>query len=47
MVIKIYVFCFLLVTLFFARESQAQNPVIRDIFTADPAPLVYNDTVFM
>ncbi|RXK87390.1 alpha-L-arabinofuranosidase [Filimonas effusa] len=25
----------------------AQNPVIRNIFTADPAPMVYNDTVFL
>lgn len=26
---------------------QAQNPIIKHIFTADPAPLVYNDTVFL
>ncbi len=26
---------------------QAQNPVIRHIFTADPAPIVHNDTVFL
>jgi beta-xylosidase len=25
----------------------AQNPIITDMFTADPAPLVYNDTVFL
>lgn len=24
-----------------------QNPIIRDIFTADPAPMIYNDTVFL
>lgn len=27
--------------------SKAQNPIIRDIFTADPAPLVYNDTLYL
>lgn len=26
---------------------QAQNPIIKHIFTADPAPLLYNDTVFL
>lgn len=25
----------------------AQNPVVQTIYTADPAPLVYNDTLFM
>src|SRR5436190_8727529 len=25
----------------------AQNPIIKNIFTADPAPLVYHDTVFL
>lgn len=25
----------------------AQNPIIKDLFTADPAPLVYNDTLFL
>jgi YHS domain-containing protein len=38
-------FCLPMVLL--ALLSQAQNPVISNIFTADPAPLVYNDTVFM
>jgi hypothetical protein len=26
---------------------RAQNPTIRYIFTADPAPLVYRDTLFL
>jgi len=25
----------------------AQNPIIQDLFTADPAPLVYNDTLYV
>lgn len=25
----------------------AQNPIITDVFTADPAPLVYNNTVYL
>ncbi|QDH81071.1 family 43 glycosylhydrolase [Echinicola soli] len=28
-------------------KSYGQNPIIRDVFTADPAPLVYHDTVFL
>lgn len=28
-------------------SSAAQNPIIRDVFTADPAPLVHNGTVFL
>jgi beta-xylosidase len=26
---------------------QAQNPIIKDVFTADPAPLVYKNTVYL
>lgn len=28
-------------------ESKGQNPIIQTIFTADPAPMVYHDTVFL
>ncbi|HVO74055.1 MAG TPA: carbohydrate-binding protein [Ignavibacteriaceae bacterium] len=28
-------------------RSNAQNPVIQTIYTADPAPMVYNDTVYL
>jgi len=27
--------------------SKAQNPIIQTKFTADPAPMVYHDTVFL
>ena len=39
----------LLLTLFIAKGlvASAQNPIIQTKFTADPAPLVYNDTVFL
>ena len=30
-----------------ARVSFADNPIIQTKFTADPAPLVYNDTVYL
>ncbi|MGF1923063.1 MAG: glycoside hydrolase family 43 protein [Bacteroidia bacterium] len=30
-----------------AFSSTAQNPIIQTIYTADPAPLVYKDTVFL
>ena len=29
------------------KNSTAQNPIIQTKYTADPAPLVYNDTVFL
>jgi len=28
-------------------EMRAQNPIIKHIFTADPSPIVYKDTVFL
>ena len=28
-------------------KLSAQNPIIKNIFTADPAPIVYHDTVFL
>ncbi|RZM21151.1 MAG: carbohydrate-binding protein [Pedobacter sp.] len=32
---------------FLAFNAGSQNPIIQTKFTADPAPLVYNDTVFL
>src|SRR5665647_2179160 len=32
---------------FFGSTCFAQNPVIQTKYTADPAPMVYNDTVFL
>ena len=40
-------FLLLLLTLLAALNARAQNPIIRDVFTADPAPLVYHDTLFL
>jgi arabinoxylan arabinofuranohydrolase len=31
----------------FGNPSFAQNPIIQTKYTADPAPMVYNDTVFL
>lgn len=28
-------------------KVSAQNPIIKTIFTADPGPIVYHDTVFL
>jgi arabinoxylan arabinofuranohydrolase len=36
------VFCVLLTS-----DGRAENPIIQTNFTADPAPMVYNDTVFL
>src|SRR5678810_1174886 len=32
---------------FIVNITIAQNPIIKHIFTADPAPIVYHDTVFL
>jgi arabinoxylan arabinofuranohydrolase len=34
-------------TLCWERESLADNPIIQTNFTADPAPMVYNDTLYL
>jgi arabinoxylan arabinofuranohydrolase len=40
--------CFLVwVFLFSLATLKAQNPIIQTMYTADPAPLVYKDTVFL
>ncbi|SFQ84348.1 family 43 glycosylhydrolase, partial [Hymenobacter arizonensis] len=36
-----------LLTLAASTTSRAQNPIIKHVFTADPAPLVYRDTLFL
>ena len=28
-------------------ENFCTNPIIRDIYTADPAPMVYGDTLYL
>ena len=33
--------------LLFAGHMMAHNPIIQTMFTPDPAPFVYNDTVFL
>jgi len=38
---------FMSVILLFAVTGFAENPVVQTNFTADPAPMVYNDTVFL
>lgn len=37
----------ILVMLMKASDSDAQNPIISSVFTADPAPMIYKDTVFL
>lgn len=37
----------LIIFVFLSINSWSQNPIIRNVFTADPAPLVYNDTVYL
>jgi beta-xylosidase len=38
---------YLSILCFIWSKSSAQNPIIKHIFTADPAPIVHNDTVFL
>jgi arabinoxylan arabinofuranohydrolase len=38
---------FILIFIAFYLGSHGQNPIIQSKYTADPAPMVYNDTVFL
>lgn len=40
-------FGLLLIYLFIIGVSKAQNPIIQTTYTADPAPLVYNDRLYL
>lgn len=31
----------------FFTKAKAQNPIIQNVYTADPAPMVHNDTLFL
>ena len=37
----------LILSFIFIEAISAQNLMITDVFTADPAPLVYNNTVYL
>lgn len=37
----------LFLSMFYTATGYAQNPIIQTKFTADPAPMVYKDTVFL
>lgn len=43
----IFFYLLLILTCLPPFKLQAQNPIIQTIYTADPAPLVYNDTLFL
>lgn len=44
---KVFIAASLLVIAISPFMSKAQNPIIQTIYTADPAPMVYKDTVFL
>jgi len=44
---KLKSICTTIVLLGITCVVQAQNPIIKDVFTADPAPLVYKDKVYL
>ena len=39
--------CFVVLAFFTVNVLNAENPIITDKFTADPAAMVYNDTVYL
>lgn len=43
----IRILSFVLIFVIASFHSKGQNPIIQTIFTADPAPMVYHDTVFL
>jgi len=40
-------FMYAFVAFLIIESAFAQNPIIQTIYTADPAPMVYNDTVYL
>ncbi|HSC36921.1 MAG TPA: family 43 glycosylhydrolase, partial [Chitinophagaceae bacterium] len=46
MIRKVFIASATIVCLAFLRAN-AQNPIIQTIYTADPAPMVYKDTLFL
>lgn len=40
-------FCSLLSTTSLSQELSLNMPIIQTKYTADPAPIVYNDTVYL
>ena len=36
-----------LIAILYCSIGEAQNPIVQTNYTADPAPMVYNDTVFL
>ncbi|MFD2744705.1 MULTISPECIES: glycoside hydrolase family 43 protein [Sphingobacterium] len=45
--ILLHIFLFLLSLCCFMQQVNAQNPIVQTSYTADPAPLVYNDKVYL
>jgi arabinoxylan arabinofuranohydrolase len=43
--IELLVVVFMVVSL--NKSIHAQNPIIQNVYTADPAPMVHNDTLFL
>src|SRR3954452_15359092 len=41
------VLCALVLLPFFAGSARADNPIVQTVYTADPAPLVYNGRVYL
>ncbi|MFI2666521.1 glycoside hydrolase, partial [Micromonospora carbonacea] len=37
----------LCVSTLFAAPARADNPIVQTIYTADPAPLVYNGRIYL
>ena len=44
---KFIIGAFIIIAIILGSRSYAQNPIIQTKFTADPAPMVYKDTVFL
>ena len=44
---KLKIVSIVLLVLLIGLQSMAQRPIIQTKYTADPAPMVYNDTVFL
>ncbi len=46
MKIKLFI-AFCVLSLLYSLPGRTQNPIIQTMYTADPAPMIHNDTVFL
>ena len=45
--ISVLIIIVFIISTMFTSVSFADNPIVQTVYTADPAPIVYNDTLYL